>query len=195
MVKFDGGPTVITAPWLFDEIWTLAGRKREDYFKLVQCDPFYRIFNHEGEAFNYNGDHEFILKEIDRWNPADKAGYEKFMATTKEIFETGMALIDKPFLKITDMLKCPDLIWLQSCKSVRLCCAICKKRFSAPLFLISPTSDWWQSFRRGFTLRAHPYLEREYFRRLWRHRSIVNGFGRAGQLGVKVHLNSEAQEI
>ena len=26
--KFDGGPTVITAPWLFDEIWTLAGRKR-----------------------------------------------------------------------------------------------------------------------------------------------------------------------
>ena len=30
--KFDGGPTVITAPWLFDEIWELAGRNREDYF-------------------------------------------------------------------------------------------------------------------------------------------------------------------
>ena len=37
--KFDGGPTVITAPWLFDEIWEAAGRNREDYFQLVPCDP------------------------------------------------------------------------------------------------------------------------------------------------------------
>ena len=68
-----------------------------DYFKLGAVRSLYRIFNHEGEAFNYNGDHEFILKEIDRWNPADKAGYEKFMATTKEIFETGMALTTSLF--------------------------------------------------------------------------------------------------
>lgn len=38
--KFDGGPTVITAPFLFDEIWEAAGKKREDYFELVPCDPF-----------------------------------------------------------------------------------------------------------------------------------------------------------
>ncbi|MGL4649723.1 MAG: NAD(P)-binding protein, partial [Caldilineaceae bacterium] len=24
--KFDGGPTVITAPWLFDELFTMAGK-------------------------------------------------------------------------------------------------------------------------------------------------------------------------
>ncbi|MCB0186065.1 MAG: NAD(P)-binding protein, partial [Caldilineaceae bacterium] len=59
--KFDGGPTVITAPWLFDETWELAGRKREEYFQLVPCDPFYRIFDHTGRSFNYNGDHQFIL--------------------------------------------------------------------------------------------------------------------------------------
>ena len=95
--KFDGGPTVITAPWLFDEIWELAGRKREEYVQMVPCDPFYRIFDHTGRQFNYNGDHEFILREIDKWNPEDKAGYTRFMETTKDIFDTGMALIDKPF--------------------------------------------------------------------------------------------------
>ena len=47
---FDGGPTVITAPFLFDEIWELAGRKREDYFTLIACDPFYRLYDHEGNA-------------------------------------------------------------------------------------------------------------------------------------------------
>ena len=43
--RFDGGPTVITAPWIFDEIWHAAGRRRQDYFQLVPCDPFYRIFD------------------------------------------------------------------------------------------------------------------------------------------------------
>ena len=198
--KFDGGPTVITAPWLFDEIWTLAGRKREDYFKLVQCDPFYRIFNHEGEAFNYNGDHEFILKEIDRWNPADKAGYEKFMATTKEIFETGMALIDKPFLKITDMLKvAPDLIRLQSYKSVYAYVAqFVKNDFLRRCFSFHPLLIGGNPFDAASLYVLIHYLEREWgiHYAYGGTGSIVNGFGKLlGELGVKVHLNSEVQEI
>ena len=48
---FDGGPTIITAPWLFDEIWAKAGRRREDYVTFVKCDPFYRIFDHHGVPF------------------------------------------------------------------------------------------------------------------------------------------------
>ena len=41
------------------------------------------------------------------------------MRTTKDIFTTGMALIDKPFLHISDMLRAvPDLVRLQSYKSV-----------------------------------------------------------------------------
>ncbi|MEP5944715.1 MAG: FAD-dependent oxidoreductase, partial [Balneola sp.] len=61
--KFDGGPTVITAPFMFDDIWEAAGKKREDYVKFVPCDPFYRIFDHNGEKFDYNNDHEFTIKE------------------------------------------------------------------------------------------------------------------------------------
>jgi phytoene desaturase len=44
--KFDGGPTVITAPFMFDELFAAAGRRREDYVTFVECDPFYRIFDH-----------------------------------------------------------------------------------------------------------------------------------------------------
>jgi phytoene dehydrogenase-like protein len=43
--KFDGGPTVITAPYMFDELFAAAGRRREDYFELIPLDPFYRIFD------------------------------------------------------------------------------------------------------------------------------------------------------
>ncbi|SMO42757.1 phytoene desaturase [Gracilimonas mengyeensis] len=118
--KFDGGPTVITAPFMFDDIFEAAGKKREEYVKFVPCNPFYRIFDAEGKSFDYNNDHEFTLKEIRKRNPGDVEGYEKFIKTTKAIFDKGFVeLADQPFLKFTDMLKvAPDLIKLQSYKTV-----------------------------------------------------------------------------
>ena len=49
--KFDAGPTVITAPFMFDDIFSLAGKRREDYIEFIPCDPFYRIFDHHRYAF------------------------------------------------------------------------------------------------------------------------------------------------
>ncbi|WP_020404432.1 phytoene desaturase [Gracilimonas tropica] len=118
--KFDGGPTVITAPFMFDDIFEAAGKKREDYVEFVPCDPFYRIFDAEGKHFDYNNDQEFVLDEIRKRNPKDADGYQKFFNTTKAIFQKGFVeLADQPFLKFSDMLKvAPDLIKLQSYKSV-----------------------------------------------------------------------------
>lgn len=118
--KFDGGPTVITAPFMFDDIFSAAGKRREDYITFVPCNPFYRIFDHNKKSFDYNDDHEFTLNEIRKRNPNDADGYEKFLGTTKAIFDKGFVeLADKPFLKFSDMLKvAPDLIKLQSYKTV-----------------------------------------------------------------------------
>ena len=41
---FDAGPTVITAPFLFDELFGLFDKKRENYVKFVKLDPWYRFF-------------------------------------------------------------------------------------------------------------------------------------------------------
>ena len=40
---FDGGPTIITAPWLIDELFTLTNKKTADYVNLVKINPFYNI--------------------------------------------------------------------------------------------------------------------------------------------------------
>src|SRR5690625_985288 len=117
---FDGGPTVITAPFLFDELFEAAGKRRDEAVTFVPCDPFYRIFDAHGNRFDYNGDHAFIMEEIRKRNPSDADGYERFIRSTKAIFEKGfIELADQPFLKFTDMLKvAPDLLKLQSYKSV-----------------------------------------------------------------------------
>lgn len=198
--KFDGGPTVITAPFLFDDIWEIAGKQREDYFQLVPCDPFYRIFNHEGRHFNYNGDHDFILDQIEQWNPADKEGYERFMRSTKDIFDTGMALIDKPFLNVMDMVKvAPDLVRLQSYLSVyRYVSKFVKDDFLRRCFSFHPLLIGGNPFDAASLYVLIHYLEREWgiHYALGGTGAIVDGFGRLmDELGVTVHLGCAVDQI
>lgn len=116
---FDGGPTIITAPWLIRDTFAMAGRRSEDYVTLVPVDPFYNIRFPDGSVFRYDGNREHVLEQIRRFNPDDVAGYLKFAAGGDAIFTTGFALIDKPFLKVTDMARVlPDLVRLRADRSV-----------------------------------------------------------------------------
>jgi phytoene desaturase len=116
---FDGGPTIITAPWLIDELFALCGKKTADYVKLIRIDPFYNIRFQDGSVFHYNGDREHILSEIRKFNPGDVEGYLRFAKEGEKIYQKGFELIDQPFTHLTDMIKItPDLVRLQSQKSV-----------------------------------------------------------------------------
>lgn len=162
---FDGGPTVITAPFLFDEIFEAAGKSREDYVQFVPCDPFYRIFDKNGKAFDYNNDHEFVLSQIEKWNPADKEGYTKFLNSTKAIFDKGFTeLADQPFLSIWDMLKvAPDLIKLQSYKTVyKYAAQYIENDFLRKCFSFHPLLVGGNPFQTTSIYAMIHYLEREW---------------------------------
>ena len=199
--KFDGGPTVITAPFMFDDIWEAAGKKREDYFEFVECDPFYRIFDHNKRYFDYNGDEEFILEQIAKWNPSDREGYKRFMGTTQAIFEKGfIELADKPFLTVWDMLKvAPDLIKLQSYLSVyQYASKFIENDFLRRCFSFHPLLIGGNPFDSPSIYAMIHYLEREWgiHYAIGGTGAIVNGFGKLfEELGGTVHLNTEVDEI
>ncbi len=199
--KFDGGPTVITAPFMFDDIFAAANRRREDYFKMVPVDPFYRIFDHNGNAFDYNSNPEFIHSEIARINPADVANYQRFMATTKAIFEKGfLELADKPFLHLSDMLKiAPDLIRLQSYRSVyNYVSQFIQNDFLRQVFSFHPLLVGGNPFDTTSIYAMIHYLEREWgvHYAIGGTGAIVSALGKLfEELGGKVHLNAEVKEI
>lgn len=118
--RFDGGPTVITAPFLFEELWELCGRKLSDDVELRPVSPFYRIRFDDGEVFNYTGDPDAMRSEIARFNRDDVAGYDKLMTMSQKIFETGFERLSfEPFSSWLDMAKVvPSLIRLKSYKTV-----------------------------------------------------------------------------
>ncbi len=116
---FDAGPTIITAPWLIDELFASAGKRTADYVSLVPVDPFYNIRFEDGSLFRYNGDRDAIVEQIRAWNASDVEGYLAFRAAAEKIFRTGMDLIDKPFTHLSDMVRVlPDLARLRSHRSV-----------------------------------------------------------------------------
>jgi phytoene desaturase len=199
--KFDGGPTVITAPFMFDDIWEAAGKKRSDYVEFVPCDPFYRIFDHNGEKFDYNNDHEFTIKEIEKRNPGDVDGYEKFLKTTKAIFQKGFVeLADQPFLKFMDMIKvAPDLIKLQSYKTVyKYVSKFIKDDFLRQCFSFHPLLVGGNPFDTTSIYAMIHYLEREWgvHYAMGGTGAIVNAFEKLiTEQGGKFHLQTEVDEI
>lgn len=199
--KFDGGPTVITAPFMFDDIFAAAGRRRQDYFDIVPVNPFYRIFNHEKKSFDYNNDLQFILQEIERWSPQDAVSYLRFIQTTNAIFQKGFVeLADKPFLRLWDMLKiAPDLIRLQSYRSVyNYVSQFVRNDFLRQVFSFHPLLVGGNPFDTTSIYALIHYLERE-----WGVHYAVGGTGAIIQAlvrlfeeqGGELHLNSEVSEI
>jgi phytoene desaturase len=199
--KFDAGPTIITAPWMFDDIWAKAGKVRSDYVEFSKCDPFYRIFDHQHIPFDYNDDEMFILSEIDKRNPADKRGYLNFVHMAKRIFDKGFVeLADKPFHSVADMLKvAPDLIRLQSYKSVyQLVSTYIQDPFLRQVFSFHPLLVGGNPFDTTSIYAMIHYLEREWgvWYAMGGTGKLVEAFGRLiTELGGEVLLNAPVERI
>jgi len=96
--RFDAGPTIITAPWLFEELWRDCGGNLAQDVEIRPCDPFYTIRFDDGTLFHYSGDPERMEAQIARIEPEDVAGYRAFLAESRRIYEVAFEkLADRPF--------------------------------------------------------------------------------------------------
>jgi phytoene desaturase len=117
---FDAGPTIVTAPFLLEELWRLCGRRLADDIDLRPLSPFYRIRFDDGETFDCTGDPAAMRAAITRLSPSDVAGYERFMRASEAIFRVGFERLgDVPFLSWIDMARIvPAMVRLASYRTV-----------------------------------------------------------------------------
>lgn len=118
--RHDAGPTVLTAPHLFEELFALFDKRLEDYVTLVEPDPWYRFYFHDGETFDYGPTEAATEAEIARLSPRDIAGYRRMGAWSKKIYDIGFQrLSTTPFHSIGFMIRqIPHLVRLRSYESV-----------------------------------------------------------------------------
>ena len=138
---FDAGPTIVTAPFLFEELWSLCGRRFADDIELVPMLPFYRVRFNDGETYDAYADRDAVRAEVARLSPGDVEGYERFMQMSEAIYRVGFEQLgDVPFGSISDMARiAPQMVRLKSYLS-----------------LYTLVSQYVKDPRLRFTLSFHP---------------------------------------
>ena len=117
---YDGGPTVITAPYLIKELFELFKKNPEDYIKLKPLNTWYQFVFEDQTKFNYSGNETDMKDQIRKISEDDVEGYSKLVDFTKKIFDKGFTELadipfDKPFVMMQQL---PALLKLKSYKSV-----------------------------------------------------------------------------
>ncbi len=117
---FDAGPTIITVPYLFEDLWRLAGRTFADDIDLRALDPFYRIVFDDGSQIECHADSQAMRAEVARISPRDLAGYDRFMLRAREMCAIGFEKLGHfPFMSLADLARqAPDILRLGGYRSV-----------------------------------------------------------------------------
>ncbi|MEL7043891.1 MAG: FAD-dependent oxidoreductase, partial [Pseudomonadota bacterium] len=112
---FDAGPTIITAPFLLEELWSLCGRRFSDDVDLRPMMPFFRLRFDDGETFDYSGDPEKMTAEVRRLCPDDVDGYQRFLKRSEKAYHLGYEKMGAmAFTRLRDMLAViPDMLRMQ----------------------------------------------------------------------------------
>ena len=163
--RHDAGPTVITAPFLFEELFELFGENLKDYLNFKSLDPWYRFYFHNGKTFDYRPSIEDTNNEIRKFDENDVDGYDKLLKTSKDIFEIGFEkLSDKPFISFWEMAKqIPSLIKLKSYLTVsQLVNSKLKNKYLRKAFSIHPLLVGGNPFTTTSIYALIHYLERKW---------------------------------
>jgi phytoene desaturase len=162
---YDAGPTVVTAPFLFEELFNLFGQDMQDMVDLQPLEPWYRILFWDGKRFDYGGTVEDTLTEIERFDPADRQGYVQLLDMSRKIFDIGFTrLSDHPFLKFSDIVaQLPHLIKLKSFRSVfGLVSSYIKNPYLRQIFSVHPLLVGGNPFDTTSIYALIHYLERKW---------------------------------
>jgi len=163
--RHDAGPTVITAPFLFEELFTLFGEKFEDHVKLVPLTPWYRFHFSDNTQFDYGGTLDETLAEIARIEPGDCAGYRSLLVQSEKIFNVGFTQLSAvPFHRFGVMFRqIPALLRLRGHDTVwQLVCRHLKNPKLRQAFSIQPLLVGGNPFDTTSIYGLIHYLERAH---------------------------------
>lgn len=199
--KFDGGPSLVTAPFMVDELFAAAGQKREDFVPFIPVEPMHRFFDADGRSLDASSDSQRFVAAIEERSPADVDGYRRFMATAKQLFDQGfIELADQPFTRLIDLLHAaPDLIRLQTYRSLNSLVSqhfqddFLRQMFSYPAIQVGGNPDETSSI---YALIHHMESQWGVQHPLGGMGALVDALARLfTDLGGEIHTQAEVREI
>lgn len=198
---FDAGPTVLTAPFLFEELFSLFHKDLKNYVEILPLDIWYRYLFEDGQTLDYGSDLSHTLSQIRRLSPQDEKGYQELLIFSEKIFKVGFEkLSTQPFHHFWTLLKTlPELVRLKSYQTVyQLVSSFIKNENLRRAFTISPLLVGGNPFETTSIYALIHSLERKWGVHFAKGGtgSLVKALGKLmEEEKVKVLLNTSVKEI
>ena len=198
---FDGGPTVITAPYLINELFELFKKNPKDYIELSPLKIWYQFIFEDRSKFNYSGNENEMKAQIGELSQEDVQGYEKLVNFTKKIFDKGFTELadvpfDKPFVMVQQL---PALLKLKSYKSVySLVSSYIKNEKLRRMLSMHPLLVGGNPFTTTSIYGLILYLEKKWgiHYSMGGTGNIIKGFEKLmNEVGIKVIKGNEVKKI
>jgi phytoene desaturase len=161
---FDTGPTLITVPDLFEDLWASAGRDVHEYLDIRRLEPYYQIQFKDGKAFEYSGDPDAFDREVDRFSPKDVEGYRRFLDATRNVYQRAFVDLGRaPFHEFSTFLRVvPELIRLGGLRSVySFASQYIRDPYLRTVLAFHPLFIGGNPFRASAIYSIVPYLEKQ----------------------------------
>ena len=194
--KHDMGPTLITAPFLFKELFELFNKNINNYVKLVPLKTWYRFIFEDGSYLDYDKSLKQTITNIRKINENDAINYPKMIDASKLIYDLAFTqLADQPFHQLSYMFKqIPSLIKFKSYNSVfQFVSKYMQDDKLRRAFSIPPLLVGGNPFTTTCIYSLITYLERKHgvFFAMGGTGKIVTALSKLiNEIGIKVSLNT-----
>lgn len=91
---FDTGPTLLTMPFVLEDLFDSLGLRLQDHLELIRIDPLCRYSYGDGTRIDATSDLDAMERTIAKLNPADAVGFRRFMRHAAGIYDAAA----EPFL-------------------------------------------------------------------------------------------------
>ena len=85
--RFDTGASLLTMPFVIDELFDFAGFKRSDYLDFMPMDPICRYFFPDGSVMDASADQAKMETAIAQLSPNDVKAYQRFLKYAERIHD------------------------------------------------------------------------------------------------------------
>ncbi len=204
--RFDTGPSLLTMPFVIDELFDSIGENRSDYLEFVPIDPICRYFWEDGSTLDAKVDVPKMIDEIKKFSADDANRYEDFFVYTKRIYDiTAHVFLFKPMHEIKRLVNWQTFIKLFQAPQIdpfRTVHQSVSRYFKHPklvqLFDRYATYNGSNPYQAPATLNIIPYVEYGlgcYYINGGMYQ-LVNSLKRlAGKFGLKIHTATTVEKI
>jgi len=93
---WDSGPSLLTMPWVFEELFAQTGAPLAEELELLRVEPVTRYRFADGTGFDLSADLPAAMAALEAWSPGAGADWVRFLGTCAGMWRASLPVLTGP---------------------------------------------------------------------------------------------------